>query len=55
MIHRCNCRHLDQDKIHGLGMRAHNICNKGAKIRCTVCKNEKDNPNKKVDTVKEKK
>lgn len=40
-IRKCNCEHKTQDELHGKGNRVHNPTAKG-KLRCTVCKNEKD-------------
>lgn len=38
---RCSCKHEQQDKIYGEGLRLHNVCGKGegkGKIAyCTVC------------------
>lgn len=36
----CTCKSEYQDKVHGKGVRVHNLCNKGVKC-CTVCKSEK--------------
>lgn len=41
-ILRCTCKHEDQDKMYGHGMRVHNVCDKKAsanhgKYYCTVC------------------
>lgn len=42
---KCNCKHQEQDKIHGEGRRVHNkiLKSKGAQqtYRCTVCGSEK--------------
>jgi len=35
----CSCRHAEQDKLHGPGLRVHNPSEKG--LRCTVCGAEK--------------
>jgi len=43
----CTCQHDFQDKRYGKGKRVHNPCKKGNAIRCTVCGNEKNNPEKK--------
>jgi hypothetical protein len=45
MIKRCECKHEDQDKIHGKGNRVHNertegSVRKGKGYRCTVCGKE---------------
>ena len=41
MIKKCNCKHKDQDKRYGQGMRVHNKAhgsdNKLSARRCTVC------------------
>jgi len=46
MIIKCSCKHEGQDKLHGKGMRVHNICKLDDDtmngLRCTVCLNEKD-------------
>ena len=36
LIKKCNCKHEDQDILHGKGMRVHNKDSKG-NDRCTVC------------------
>lgn len=38
---KCSCKHDDQDRIYGIGIRLHNSCKAGKSFRCTVCKNEK--------------
>ena len=46
MIRRCNCRHKDQDKRYGEGMRVHNRAKNTSTgsmtdKRCTVCGTKK--------------
>ncbi len=38
MIEKCNCKHEEQDKIHGKGNRVHNPRKKEGERTCTVCK-----------------
>ena len=40
VIKACTCNSTYQDKRYGVGLRAHNLCNKGEKARCTVCSKE---------------
>ena len=44
MVHKCSCKHPQQDKIHGKNMRVFNLAKCEAhgqvKGRCTVCKKE---------------
>ena len=37
MILKCDCKHKDQDKLHGTGNRVHNLCKENKYARCTVC------------------
>lgn len=38
----CNCPNEQQDKIHGRGLRVHNLAKPTNPVmRCTVCSNEK--------------
>lgn len=37
VVKQCSCKHEEQDKLHGKGMRVHNVTTKGYK--CTVCGN----------------
>jgi hypothetical protein len=41
-IRKCTCRHADQDRRYGPGMRVHNSFGKDKKHgwRCTVCGKE---------------
>ena len=41
VIKTCTCNSEYQDKRYGIGLRVHNLCNKGEKARCTVCSKEK--------------
>lgn len=39
---KCTCKHEEQDKMYGPGMRLHNVCDKKGtaaygKYYCTVC------------------
>ncbi len=42
-IKPCDCKHKEQDRIYGKGLRLHNFCNRPATkdpmkgLRCTVC------------------
>ena len=36
VIKTCTCNSDYQDKRYGVGLRAHNLCKKGEKARCTV-------------------
>ncbi len=50
MILKCNCEHAAQDRFHGDGRRVHNPIKDpsgGTRWRCTVCKTERSDPNKK--------
>ena len=40
VIKTCTCNSDYQDKRYGVGLRAHNLCKKGEKARCTVCSKE---------------
>ena len=40
VIKACTCNSEYQDKRYGAGLRAHNLCKKGEKARCTVCSKE---------------
>lgn len=40
MIHKCNCKHKEQDRMHGQGNRIMNRTGKlqrNDEARCTVC------------------
>jgi hypothetical protein len=46
MVLKCKCKHDQQDKLHGQGMRVFNKTLKGSKMskdnyRCTVCGSER--------------
>ena len=43
VIKSCTCNNNYQDKAYGTSMRVHNLCAKGEKARCTICKKEKGN------------
>jgi hypothetical protein len=49
-IMKCECKHEEQDKLYGKGMRVHNPApQKGAspnRVRCTVCRKERNAENK---------
>lgn len=36
-IKKCSCKHDQQDKLHGTGMRVMNADQKGLNVTCTVC------------------
>lgn len=40
-ILHCTCEHVQQDRIYGKGMRAHNFARGKGVWRCTVCGKEK--------------
>jgi hypothetical protein len=41
-IMKCSCKHKEQDKMYGEGMRVHNSLKDVTKgYRCTVCQNVK--------------
>ena len=40
VIKACTCNSTYQDKRYGVGLRAHILCKKGEKARCTVCSKE---------------
>ena len=40
VIKACTCNSEYQDKRYGAGLRAHNLCKKVKKARCTVCSKE---------------
>ena len=37
----CDCAYEYQDRKYGAGKRLHNLCELGAKARCSVCSKEK--------------
>lgn len=41
-ILKCNCKHAEQDRLHGYKLRVHNPMKGGKKFRCTVCLNERE-------------
>jgi len=40
VVASCTCVHAFQDKQYGTNRRLHNLCGKGTKRRCTVCRKE---------------